>query len=165
MKHLLELIKTIFAHIDPDASHQDEINDKAFDLIDEFVSRYFEEDFCELLIANIKTKTDLIKVARTLDILVWSTPDNGKRVDALTGHWLNSNDGNKIRAILFRKDWLPNSDWQELSKHLAHQETTLKPIIDYYTNELDYWKQSGLRNLELLEEAVKASMINDFQPS
>ncbi|MEQ8478536.1 hypothetical protein [Fulvivirga sp.] len=158
----MERINSIFENIDPDASHQDEIKDKAFDLIDEFVAQHFEEDFCELLISKIEPKTDLRKVARTLDILVWSTPDNGKRLDKLTRNWLNSNDGNKIRAILFRKDWLPTHDWEELSKNIIYKDTTLKPLIDYYTRELDYWRRTGLRNLGLLEEAIKASMPNSF---
>jgi hypothetical protein len=152
------LFQSILENIDPDLDDEQEIKSKAFDFIDLLVDGHFEDDFCQLLINSIKPNTDLRKVSRVLDILIWSTPDNGSKLDKLTSNWLISNDKLKIKVILFRKDWLPKDEhWPQERGHIKRVCPELNFIVDYYSNELNSWRKTGLRRIDELKEIIKTA--------
>lgn len=114
-----ELILEICNNLYPEADESKAISQKAFDLIDTFVKRYFDIDFAQLLIDSLPVQNDFRKTALILDILVWSTPDNGEKMDKLTSDWLYSGDIRKVKSILFLEDWLPSfGTWLEVKANL-----------------------------------------------
>jgi hypothetical protein len=158
MKLKNSLFNSILDNIYPDNKRSEIINQKAFDQIDVFVNLHFKDDFCQMIINSIGPETDLRKVAIMLDILVWSTPDNGTKLDKLTKGWLESGDLNKVKCLLYRHEWLPtNIEWKTCASDIIKFDYNLKKLVDYYTEEVEYSKKTGLRRTELLVELIKNS--------
>lgn len=151
-----ELILEICNNLYPEADESKAISQKAFDLIDIFVKRYFDIDFAQLLIDSLPVQNDIRKTALILDILVWSTPDNGEKMDKLTSDWLYSGDVRKVKSILFREDWLPSfGDWLEVKANLNKHFPELVNLIDYHDREIQYWQVTGKRNMDQLRTILK----------
>ncbi|GGG03075.1 hypothetical protein [Pontibacter amylolyticus] len=152
------LFRSILEHIDPELDDDKEIKGRAFDLIDILVENHYDDDFCQLIINSIKPGTDLRKVARILDILIWSTPDNGTKLDRLTSNWLNSGDKLKVKTLLFRKDWLPSEDsWSKENIVIKEHFPELIELADFYSEEIELFNKTGLRRINKLKELIKTA--------
>lgn len=128
-------------------------NQQGFDQTDIFVDRYFNEDFAEIIYNSITKDTDLSKVATLFDVLVWSTPDNGTRLEELVHNWITSDNKTKVQIILLRQDWFPRQDREENIKVLEKVKLKfpdLAELCNYHLEEFDYQKKTGLRRIELL---------------
>lgn len=148
-----ELLKTILDGIQYKASGETDITIQAFDETDIFVDCYFDDDFAQIIINSIGPDTDLRKVARLLDILVWSTPDNGTKLDSLIENWIESNDKTKIEIILLREDNFPRYDRYENITVLERVKQEFPEFIElcnYHIEEFNYQKETGLRRMDIL---------------
>jgi len=159
MKRIDEnLFQSILDNLNPENRDLEMIESLAFDKIDILVEKYFNENLSQLIINSIKPKTDLRKVALIFEVLVWSTPDNGEKIDLETENWLDSNNLNKIKCMMYRHDWLPpNQNWEKISKKIIILERELKSLVEYYTDEMLHWKKTGGRRTELLKKIIKTT--------
>jgi hypothetical protein len=77
-------------------------------------------------------------------------------MDKLTSDWLYSGDVRKVKAILFREDWLPSfGDWLEVKANLNKDFPELVNLIDYHDREIQYWQVTGKRNMDQLRTILK----------
>ncbi|CAM1341637.1 hypothetical protein [Tenacibaculum amylolyticum] len=153
------LFQSILDNLYPENEPLEMIGDLAFDNIDILVNKYFDDNFSQLIINSIEPQTDLRKIALIFEVLVWSTPDNGEKMDSDTKNWLESKDLTKIKCMLFRHDWLPlNQNWEKLSKEIILMNSKLKNLIEYYTDELLYWEKNQGRRTELLINIVNTTV-------
>ncbi len=156
------LLSEILEDIKPNNGELDIIGQNAFEKVDVLVKHHFEEDFCQLLVDSIEPNTDLRKIAIILDILVWSTPDNGTKLNTLTFGWLESGDLTKIKCILFRHEWLPaNETWESNSERILQADDNLKDLVEYYSEEVEYSKNSGMRRIKKLQGLINVYLSQD----
>lgn len=128
------------------------INQEAFDLIDVFVERYFNTDFAQVIINSLKPDTDLRKTARILDILIWSTPDNGVKLRRLISNWIRSGDKTKVEIILKREDEFPGENIEKnkgVLEKVKMQFPCFKNLCDYHISEFEYWSKTNNRRMGL----------------
>lgn len=74
-----------------------------FDLIDEIVKGYGDEDLCELLFQKSPKGYDPDKLASFFSMLVWQTSDNGEKVCETLRKWLAGSDLNRIAVARSRE--------------------------------------------------------------
>ena len=149
------LVDSILEHIHPDKSESERIDDTAFDKTENFVQSYFKTDYATLIYNSVESNFDLRKAAILLDILIWSTPDNGTKLDQLTHNWISSEDQKKVKLMLYRFEWLPDSQtWPQISEEIILKFPNLKMLVNYYSMELESSK-SGYRNIEKLEQIIR----------
>ncbi len=67
-----------------------------FDLIDEIVEGYQDEDLCELLLRKAPDDYCSDKLASYLSMLVWQTSDNGAKVCQTLSSWLETGDARRV---------------------------------------------------------------------
>ncbi|MBW8244315.1 hypothetical protein K1F50_16010 [Muricauda oceani] len=151
------LLWEILEDIRPENKEADVIGQITFEKVDVLVKNHFERDFCQLLLDSIEVSTDLRKIAIILDILTWSTPDNGTKLDRLTSDWLESGDLTKIKCILFRHEWLPeNEEWKKKSESIIKADESLIDLVQYYNEEVEYFKNTGIRRIEKLRRLINS---------
>lgn len=149
------LFKSIMDDLHPEKEMSKMIGAIAFEKIGILSEKYFNINFCQLIINSIESEFEVRKVALIFDVMVWSTPDNGKKLDFLTKNWVGSEDLIKIKSMIFRYEWLPiNLDWKKLSRQIIKQDNRLADLVKYYEEELNYWNTTGLRRTELLKEKI-----------
>lgn len=150
-------IEKICSFIHPDESELGELQSEVFGYVDEFVLKHFDEDFCEVLFCALPEKIDLRKIGRLLDILIWSTPDNGTKLHELTKDWIRSDNPLKIEIQLSRMEWLPDSnDWYVQSSKIKAYFPKLQSLCAFYDEELIRWTTNGSRQiLQLKQELAK----------
>jgi hypothetical protein len=146
-----EIIRSISAGLIYKNSGEIDITDHAFGQIDLFVNRYFDSDFCEVIINSLEDNTDLRKIARMLDVLIWSTPDNGTKLDRLIHDWIISDDKRKVQMILFREDDFPRRtpvENKEVLSMVKIKFPDLSGLCDYHINELEYRNENKRRQMD-----------------
>jgi len=131
--------------------------DVVFDYANEFSRKNFNDNFIEAILNSINEKTELYKIARFLDILIWETPDNGKKLNYLTKNWIESADKTKILLTLFRQDDFPKGTEIENAESLhkvKQKYPELKKLCEYHIQEFKYWKKTGKRNIAELNNII-----------
>lgn len=151
------LLSEILEDIRPENKKADVIGHLVFEKVDVLVKNHFEGDFCQLLLDSIEMSTDLRKIAIVLDMLIWVTPDNGTKLDRLTSDWLESGDLTKIKCILFRHEWLPEDEkWKKKSESILKADKSLSDLVQYYNEEVEYNKNTGLRRIGRLRRLINS---------
>ncbi|HEX8015737.1 MAG TPA: hypothetical protein VF465_10935 [Flavobacterium sp.] len=145
MKSDVKLIETILDGIYYEITDELRANEKGFNQADIFVDLYFKENFAEIIFNSLKNDTDLAKIAALLDILVWSTPDNGTKLEKLIYDWIISDNKIKVQIILLRQDSFPRSERVENIKVLENVKQIfpeLTELCNYHIDEFDYQKKN-----------------------
>ena len=148
-----ELIENILHEIYYENSGELRADQNGFDQCDIFVNLYFNENFPEIIYNSLKKETDLAKISSLLDILVWSTPDNGKKLEELISNWITSKDKIKVEIILLRQDWFPRQNREENIKVLENVKQKFPEFVElcnYHIDEFDYQRENGLRRMKPL---------------
>src|SRR4051812_28835395 len=96
-----ELINQIFEHLHPDKPESEQITDEAFDLIDVFVDKYPNEDLAELVYNSTINSNEIWKISCVLDIMIWSTMDNGEKLLETTSSWIQGTNKRKLELALY----------------------------------------------------------------
>ncbi|MGF1486428.1 MAG: hypothetical protein ACFBSE_04875 [Prochloraceae cyanobacterium] len=78
-------------------SEEEDENEDIFDLVDQLVAEYGEEDLAQRLYRDIPQDYPWDLIAELYDILIWSTNDNGTALIKTTQQWLL--EGDDIRKI------------------------------------------------------------------
>ena len=153
----VDLLKDILDSILYEENGGTDITQEDFDLTDIFVDRYFKIDFTQVIIDSLQSNSDLRKVGTLLDILIWSTPDNGTKLDSLIHDWITSNDKTKIEILLLREEWFPRTDRDENTKVLESVKQKFPEFTDlckYYIDEFDYDAKHHMRRMDIFYKLV-----------
>lgn len=127
-----------------------DFDDIVFDLVDDFLSEYENENYA-LLILELSKDAEAIKIGVLLDICIWSSKDNGNKQMIETAKWINSGDIRKIEVSLNITDIYPLNDFNNLKitlKNIILTHPSLNNLCEFWLNlvEKEILKTGTIKN-------------------
>jgi hypothetical protein len=122
--------------INPQDPFDRDFDDSIFDLVDAFLEEYEASDYMKLIM-DCSTDENIHKIGCLLDILIWSTSDNGKKLDDWRMKAFENENQRDIEVALCVTNTYPMTmnDIPALIKKLHEIEIKFpdtKPLCDYW---------------------------------
>lgn len=131
--HQLSNIYALITITDP-AHLQCQFEDRIFDLVDELLGKYEDTDYPNLIL-DASPDTEVHKIGCLFDILLWSTRDEGARIQLCRNVWLEQSDERKIAVALCISNVYPTADFPKFVLQLKQIEAdfpALTPLCAHW---------------------------------
>ncbi|MBL7827252.1 MAG: hypothetical protein JNJ57_11515 [Saprospiraceae bacterium] len=146
--------------LNPQNPFERDFDEAVFDLVDEFIQAHEDTDYIQYIIDN-SAGENTHKVGCLLSILIWSTKDNGEKIQRWRGLSLDNENQRAIEIALCITDVFPMADLNACInklKEIALKFPQTEPLCDYWIDlaQKELLRNAGIRNRGFKEKIAAA---------
>jgi hypothetical protein len=113
--------------------------DGSFDVVDQLVSEYGEQQLADRIVGEVPRTVPFEVVADLLNILIWSTSDNGLAIMKAAELWLREQTDTRRMLIALNLECIPFSSEAEAKEVLSQVPNEHAIVRSHCTRILEYW--------------------------